>query len=57
MKAIELHELTEDIKEKTGEVLDLSTDAVTCCFPDSTEFPLEFPFVDGGWNEFERIHI
>ena len=41
MAAIELHELTEVIKEKKGEVLDLSTDAVTCCFPNSTEFPFE----------------
>ena len=48
MEAIELHELTEVIKEKKGEVLDLSTDAVTCCFPNSTEFTFEL--MDDGIN-------
>jgi ABC-type multidrug transport system fused ATPase/permease subunit len=41
MEAIKLYELTEVIKEKKGEVLDMSTDAVTGCFPHSTEFPFE----------------
>ena len=33
VEAIELHKLSSIIKEKKGEVLDLSTDCVTCVFP------------------------
>jgi hypothetical protein len=40
MEVIELHKLTQIVKEKGGESLDFSTDAVCCAFQGESPFEL-----------------
>ncbi|MEI7669711.1 MAG: HNH endonuclease signature motif containing protein, partial [Pseudomonadota bacterium] len=59
VEAIELHKLTKIIEARGGQVLDLNTDCVSCCFKNNV-FP--FKMIDGSaniegffWNDVDMV--